>query len=290
MTEQLGSSNVVDLTMENFHEVLAQESQQRLIVIDFWAEWCAPCKALGPVLEKLADEYQGAFLLAKVNADEQPEITGQFGVRNLPMVALFKDGQPVDGFAGALPESEVRAYLDKHLPKPWDLLHDQAKELMAENQFAEALAPAMEANNQSGARADIALTLATVLLNLKRLEECAQILDAMSMADQMSEEYKSLKAQLDLAEQASTTPEIQELLGKLGQDPDNLDLKYDLAIAQNAVGKVNDALELLMEILRKDLGFKNNEARKSMVEIIQSLGTGDPLAARYQRKLYTLLY
>ncbi len=290
MTEQLSSQHIVDLTPENFQQVLAEESQKRLVMIDFWADWCAPCKALTPVLEKLANEYDGQFLLAKVNADEQPEISAQFGVRSLPTVALFKNAQPLDGFAGAQPESEIRALLDKHLPKPWDLLHDQALALMEEGDYQSALAPAMEANNLSGARSDIALTLVDVLLHLNRLEEAGQLLGAIPLADQMDERFKSLKAKYELAEQASDTPEVKELTAKLKANPDNLDLKFSLAVQLNSVGKTAEAMDLLIEILRKDLGFNNNEARKTLVEMIQALGAGDPLAAKYQRKLYTLLY
>ena len=122
--------NVVDIDQNNAQQYLIDESFNRPVVVDFWADWCAPCKQLMPLLEKLADEYAGAFLLAKINADEQQGISQQLGVRSLPTVMVFKDGQPVDGFAGAQPETAVREMLQKHLPSPWDAKIAEATELL----------------------------------------------------------------------------------------------------------------------------------------------------------------
>src|SRR5690606_21585864 len=130
---------IVDITMENAQSQLIEESFTRPIVVDFWADWCAPCKSLMPVLEKIATEYLGAFLLAKVNADTQNAIAGQFGVRSLPTVMLIKDGQPVDGFVGAKSEAEVREFLAKYLPKPWEAALQQAQELIAAQDIQGAL-------------------------------------------------------------------------------------------------------------------------------------------------------
>ena len=132
--------NVVDIDQNNAQQYLIDESFNRLVVVDFWADWCAPCKQLMPLLEKLADEYTGAFLLAKINADEQQGISQQLGVRSLPTVMVFKDGQPVDGFAGAQPETAVREMLQKHLPSPWDAKIAEATELLDQGDTAGALA------------------------------------------------------------------------------------------------------------------------------------------------------
>ena len=123
--------NVVAINYDNAQQYLIDESMNRPVLIDFWADWCAPCKALMPVLEKLAAEYDGDFLLAKLNADEMQDIAGQFGVRSLPTVVLMKDGQPVDAFQGAQPETEIRNFLAKHLPRPWDKKLATARQLVA---------------------------------------------------------------------------------------------------------------------------------------------------------------
>ena len=131
--------NAIDIDQENAQQYLIEESFNRPVVVDFWADWCAPCKQLMPLLEKLADEYAGAFLLAKINADEQQGISQQLGVRSLPTVMVFKDGQPVDGFAGAQPEKAVRELLQKHLPSPWDDKIAEAKELLDQGNTADAV-------------------------------------------------------------------------------------------------------------------------------------------------------
>jgi putative thioredoxin len=283
------SEHIVTLTAENLEQIVLQESLKRPVVIDFWADWCAPCKMLMPILEKLANEYNGQFLLAKLDTEAEPAVAAQFGVRNLPTVAIFKDGQAVDGFAGAQPESAIREILDKHLPKPFEALFQQGLTLLGEGDAAGALPLLKEAYTQSDSRADIAMTLAQAYLALKRFEDARHVLEGVEFIDQ-NDFYQSLLAQLDLAEQAAETPEILELQQQLEQSPDNLELKYELSIQYNQSGKQREAMELLVEILRKDLQFNDGAARKALVEMIQSLGGGDPLAAEFQRKLYTLLY
>ena len=133
-------AHIVDIDETNAQQLLIEESHNRPIVVDFWADWCEPCKQLMPLLEKLADEYAGAFLLAKVNADEQQMLASQLGVRSLPTVMVIKDGQPVDGFAGAQPETAVREMLEKHLPSPWNAKIAEATELLDSGDTAAALA------------------------------------------------------------------------------------------------------------------------------------------------------
>ena len=288
-TPSLASANIIELTSANIQQVMVEESPKRPVVIDFWADWCAPCKALMPVLEKLANEYNGQFLLAKLDTEAEPQLSAQFGVRNLPTVAIFKDGQPVDGFAGALPESEVRQILSKHLPNPWDALMEQAMAMIGEGDELGALPLLQSAYEQSEQGVEESLALAELLLRLKRLEDAEKVLQGIVFKDQ-DERYQALRSQLDLAQQASETPEILELQKQLAANPEDLATKHNLAVQLNQAGKQKDALELLFEVLRKDRNFNDGDSRKTFVEMIQALGVGDPLAAEYQRKLYTLLY
>ena len=146
------TENIIEVNEQNFQTAVLEESSKRLVVIDFWADWCAPCKALMPVLEKLANEYAGQFLLAKVNADEQQNISGQFGIRSLPTVIFMKDGQPVDAFQGAQSEKEIREFLDKHLPKPWDAQLAQAQQMLADQDYQAALETLRPAHKDSEKR------------------------------------------------------------------------------------------------------------------------------------------
>lgn len=283
------TENLVDIDASNAQAFLIEESFSRPVLIDFWADWCSPCKSLMPVLEKLANERAGEFLLAKVNADEQQMIASQFGVRSLPTVMVMKDGQPVDGFAGAQTEQFVREMLDKYLPKPWDTQLAEAQKLISEGDFPSALGLLQSAYSTSGERADIACQLASVLIHSKRLDEAEAILAKIKLADQ-DDAYSQARAQLELAQEAKKAPEISALEEKLAQAPEDKEVAFQLAVqyAQHEFHK--EALECLYGILEKGIHFKEGEAKKVFMDILAVLGKNDPLAVSYQRKLYTLLY
>jgi putative thioredoxin len=279
----------IEVTRENAQQALIDASFKQLVLVDFWADWCAPCKALLPILEKVARENEGSLLLAKVNCDEQQAIAGQFGVRSLPTVVLMKDGQPVDGFVGAQPESAVRAMLEKHLPKPWDILLGEALALLDGGDAVAAAAPARSAWELSGKRPDIAKVYAEILLQTARLEEAQAVLAAIPMVEQDAD-YERLLADLELKQQASDTPEIQSLLLALENAPGDKDLGFQLAVQFSQAGRQRESLELLFGIVAADREFRGGEARKTLLDIIRALGKGDPLAAEYQRKLFSLMY
>ncbi|WP_111640616.1 thioredoxin [Marinimicrobium alkaliphilum] len=281
--------NIVDVTMETAQQWVIDESFKRPVLVDFWADWCGPCKTLTPILEKLANEYQGQFLLAKINADDQQTLAGQFGVRSLPTVMLIKDGQPLDGFGGAQPETEVRALLEKHLPKPWEGDLQQAQALLAQGQAQDALPLLRQVYELAGEPPQVACLMAQALVDLKRPDEAGQLLDTVKLADQDAL-YEQVKAQLALSEQAAKTPELEGLEAALEQNPDDLDARYKLALQQYQEGYHRPALENLMAILTRDKNYAEGGARKTLMDILASLGKGDPLAVEFQRKLFTLLY
>jgi len=279
----------VALTSANFEALLTVESFQRPVVIDFWADWCAPCKMLMPILDKLADECQGQFILATLDTEAEPQLAAQFGVRNLPTVAVIRSGKPVDHFSGALPESEIRAFLAKHLPNAWDADIQTALMLMESDQVLEALVPAHTAYELSGQQPEIACFYARILLLNHRLDECKAVLANIRLADQ-DDGYHTVMAQLELAEQAAEAPEIQECLDRLAQSPDDLLLHMELAVQYQQQNRNREALELMMTVLRKDKNFQDGGARKTFLEMLQSLAKGDPLAVEFQRQFFSLLY
>ena len=280
---------IVDIDETNSAALLIEESHQRPVLVDFWADWCGPCKSLMPVLEKLANEYAGAFLLAKVNADEQPMISQQFGVRSLPTVMVMQGGQPVDGFVGAQSEAQVRELLEKYLPKPWDGLLQQGQALMAEGDFGSALSPLRQAFEDSHQRHDITLAYAHALLESNRLDDAEAVLGTVRMADQ-DPAWEQLVAQLKLKREAAVTPEMAALEERLEADPGNHDVRHQLAVQYTNAGYFREALEHLITILRQDLNHADGATKKTLIDTIASLGKSDPLAAEYQRKLYSLLY
>ncbi|MDP5069428.1 MAG: thioredoxin [Congregibacter sp.] len=280
---------IVNIDERNAARYLIEESMQRPVVIDFWADWCEPCKVLMPLLEKLATEYAGAFLLAKVNADDQQMIAQQFGVRSLPTVMVMRDGQPIDGFAGAQPEKAVREMLEKHLPSPYDAVLVEANTLLEAGDAAAAVTLLRSVYEESGRRHDIAMSLAHALVAARRLDDAQVLLDAVRMVDQ-DPLYDQVLAQLTLAREAARSPELVALEAQIAADPDNLELLEQIAVHYSAAGQFRDALESLLFILRKDLNHKEGATKKALLDTIASLGKGDPLAAEYQRKLFSLLY
>lgn len=279
--------NIVNITLENFQDVILVASQEKFVLVDFWADWCEPCKSLMPLLEKIASEKADQLILAKVNCDEQQEIAMQFGVRNLPTVMLVKDGQPIDGFAGALPESEIRAFLDNHLPNAEDGLVEQAKSLILAEDYANAFPIAQQAHQAAPQRTDIKIVLADVYIGLGRLEQAQSLLDTILMADQDSH-YHTVVAKLALAKESASSPELLALQQQVEKEPENLELKIQLAIQLHQAHQSEEALSILLSVLKQDLNF--GEAKKTTLDMISSLPEGDPLASQYRRKVYSLLY
>ena len=281
--------NVVDIDQNNAQQYLIDESFNRPVVVDFWADWCAPCKQLMPLLEKLADEYAGAFLLAKINADEQQGISQQLGVRSLPTVMVFKDGQPVDGFAGAQPETAVREMLQKHLPSPWDAKIAEATELLDQGDASGALALLRSAWEESNKLLEITLAYAGALVEGNRLDEAEEVLNEVRSMDRDAL-HEQLMAQIELKREAGKSPEIEALESELASDESNHSVRVKLAVQLTTGAHYRDALEHLLVVLRADRDWNNGEAKRLYLDTIASIGKGDPLAAEYQRKLFSILY
>jgi putative thioredoxin len=281
--------SIVDITLDNAQQFLIDESFNRPVVIDFWADWCGPCKSLMPILEKLANEYAGAFLLAKVNADDQQMIASQFGVRSLPTVMIMQNGQPIDGFNGALPEVQVREVLAKYLPEPWEAPLQQAHGLMAQGNYTDALPLLRQAYDASRQLASIALLMAQCHLELNRIDNAEAVLSLIKLADQDAG-YEQLIAQIALKKQAAITPELAALKEAYTKAPQDLGVRYQLALQYYQEAQHRPALEHLLEIIRRERNFAEGEARKTFTSIVAALGKADPLAIEFQRRLFTLLY
>jgi putative thioredoxin len=282
-------SYIVDIDETNAQQLLIEESMTRPVVVDFWADWCGPCKQLMPILEKLAGEYQGSFLLAKVNADEQQMLAQQLGVRSLPTVMVIKEGQPVDGFSGAQPESAVREMLDKHLPSPQAGALAEAEQLLAEGDFPAALALYRSAWEESGQKLEMTLAYAGALVTANRLDEADTLTQGVRLADQDAR-YEQLVAQIELGREAARSPEVEALEASMAANPDDHAIRIQLAIQLSQVAQYREALEHLLTVLRADRDFNNGEARKVFLDTLATIGKGDPLAAEYQRKLFSLMY
>ena len=283
------TAHIVEIDESNAQQLLIEESMTRPVIVDFWADWCGPCKQLMPILEKLAEEYQGAFLLAKVNADEQQMLAQQLGVRSLPTVMVIKDGQPIDGFSGAQPESAVREMLDKHLPPPQAGALAEAEQLLADGDIPGALALYRSAWEESGQKLEMTLAYAAALVSANRLDEAETVLQGVRLADQDAR-YEQLMAQIELGREAARSPEVEALETALAASPDDHATRVKLAVQLSQVSQYREALEHLLTVLRADKDFNNGEVRKVYLDTLATIGKGDPLAAEYQRKLFSLMY
>ncbi|EMA8650200.1 co-chaperone YbbN [Cronobacter sakazakii] len=284
----MSEQNIINLSEANLHQILEQ-SMTVPVLFYFWSDRSQHCQQLTPVLEKLANQYQGQFILAKVDCDNEQAIAAQFGLRAIPTVYLFSQGQPVDGFQGPQPEEAIRALLDKVLPREEELKAQEAMALMQEGKHLEALPLLKEAWQMSNQASEIGLLLAQVQIALNRSEDAEAVLKTIPLQDQDTR-YQSLVAQIDLLKQAADTPEIQQLQQQVQQHPDDAQLASQLALQLHQVGRNEEALELLFEHLKEDLSAADGQARKMFQEILAALGTGDALASKYRRQLYSLLY
>ncbi|MDU0353672.1 tetratricopeptide repeat protein [Paraglaciecola aquimarina] len=280
-------NNIVNITPENFQQVILQDSQSKIVMVEFWAEGYEPSDAIAPLIAKVATRFSDNLIHARVDCQQQQEIAGQFGVQGLPTVILVKEGQPLDGFAGPQTEEQIVTLLEKHLPKVEDGLYQQATELVTAGDYQQAYPLLKQANELAPERADIKLLLADCQVELGQVKQAKELLATIGLVDQDAL-YKSILGKIELAEQAAESPEIKALQAQLEQQPDSLEIKTELAIQLHQANQTEDALALIMSVLLVDLNF--GEAKKFTLDMINALPDGDPLKSKYRRKIYSLLY
>lgn len=277
----------VNISLDNFQQVILQESQNKIVMVEFWAQGYEASDQLAPVLEKLANQHSDHLIHARVDVQQEQQIAAQFGVQGLPTVILVKEGQPIDGFAGPQEEAQIKALLEKHLPKPEDGLLQQAVESISAGDFQQAFTLAKQAHDLDAERSDIKCVLADCYIELGQIKQAKALLESIGLVDQDAH-YNSLLGKIELAEQAAETPEIKALQAQLASEPENMQLKIDLAVQLQQTNQPEEALVLLFEVLGKDLNF--GEAKKTALDMINALPDGDPLKSQYRRKIYSLLY
>jgi putative thioredoxin len=277
-----------DVSIEEFEAKVIQASMQVPVVIDFWAPWCGPCQTLKPMLEKLAEEYAGRFLLAKVNSDENPELSQHFGVRSIPSVKVLYQGQLVDEFNGALPEGQIRAFLDRFaLPDAGGNLREEAAALVAAGQLDEALAKLSEASREKPGDEGIRLDAIDVLMQLGRNDEAGQLLAADYT--QAADRANALRARLALAAGAADTTGLE---AKLAANPDDHAIRLELARAYAGQIRFREALDNALEVVVRDRFFDEGAGRKALLQIFEALGGSeqhDDLVREFRRKLSAAL-
>lgn len=278
----------IELNEQNLQQIIEQ-SMQTPVVISFWAPSMPETAEVNNILEKIAAQYQGQLVLATLDCESQQMVAAQFGVRGLPTVALFKNGQPADGAAGPQTEESLRAMLSKHLPSQEEIQLKQALTLVDSQQYDQALPVLRELSAHFGQNSIISLAIAECLVETSQYDEAEALLETIPMQDQDAK-YKGLTAKLELHRQASDSPEIRHLEEQLAAAPENTQIAYELAVQYSQVDRSQDALELLINILRKDMNFADGNAKKTIMDILSALGQGNAIASQYRRQLYSLLY
>jgi len=284
------SPHVIAVTAANFERIVIQGSHEYPVLVDFWADWCAPCRMLMPILASLADDYGGKLLVAKVNTEEEQALAVEYGIRSLPTVQLFKAGRPVDQFMGALPEPQVLEFLERHLPRESDRLLARAQGLLnaGDSEGAAHLVDQVRTLDPDHAR--IRLVEAGIEVTAGNFQGAQEILTDIPQELAGDSEVVSLKGRVSFAVLQADSPPEATLRSRLETDPKDSDARYRLAAHLVVRGDCEEALEQLLELMKRDRTFEDDAGRKGMLEIFAMLGEQDDLVTRYRSQMSNALY
>jgi putative thioredoxin len=288
--EKPGAPAIKDTTTATFREDVLTDSLRQPVLVDFWAPWCGPCKQLTPIIEKVVKSAQGKVKLVKMNIDEHPQIAGQLGIKSIPAVIAFQRGQPVDGFMGALPETQVKQFVER-LIGPLGAGDEEFAEAEAalKDGEAEAAADIYRALLEEDPAEPRALGgLAQALVALGETDAARELLDSAPAGNHTA--ISAARAALELAEQASNVGDLGGLEAALAKNPQDHQARFDLAVALNAEGRRDEAANRLLEIIKADRNWNDDGARKQLVQFFEAWGPMDPATLAARRKLSTLLF
>ena len=283
------STWIINVDRNSFQQEVFERSNQLPVVVDFWAPWCQPCRMLAPILEKLAIEFDGQFLLAKANTEELPEVAAQLGVQSIPAVYAVRDGQVRDLFVGLLSEQQIRDWLQRQLPTAAELLTDEGRKLVVADPHA-AEAKYREAISLDEKLAAPRIGLAELLLDADRLDECREMVEQLEKRGFLEPEAEKIKAALGLRQQGDQVGDVESRRQAAVENPDNLQLQLKLAKALAASEQFEEALEVGLKIVQVDRRGLGEDARKLMVDVFRLLPDDSELTGTYRRKLSTALY
>jgi len=288
---------IKDTTTQGFVKDVIEESKRQPVLVDFWAEWCGPCKQLTPVLEKAVRGAKGKVKLVKMDIDKHPAIPGQMGIQSIPAVIAFVNGQPADGFMGAVPESQINAFIEKITkgvpaagePNIAEILAE-AEAVLAEGDAAQAAQIYAEVLAHDSTNIAALAGLAKCYITSGAVEQAKQTLAMVPESKRNDAAVKAVQATIDLAEQAQSVGPITELEQKVAANPLDHQARFDLATALNASGKRSEATQQLLEIVKRDRKWDEDGARKQLVQFFEAWGPTDEATVEGRKRLSTILF
>jgi putative thioredoxin len=283
-----------DTTTQTFSRDVLEESRRQPVLVDFWAPWCGPCKTLSPIIEKAVTAARGAVKLVKMNIDDHPQIAGQLGIQSIPAVIAFQDGKPVDGFVGALPEGQVKAFIDR-LGGPagageTELLVEEGNRLLAANDVSGAAEHFAAALATDATSLPALVGLASCHLAAGNLDAARQTLAAIPASAANDPTVAAVRARIDLAAQTAALGDPAALAARIAANPKDHDARFDLALIENARGDREAALDHLLAIVARDRAWSDEKARKQLVQFFEAWGPTDEATLSGRRRLSSILF
>lgn len=284
-----GEQTISHVTEADFDREVVESSRQRPVLVDFWADWCQPCKMLAPLLEQLVDEFPGQLGIVKVNTDEQPQLAARFGIRSLPTLMLFRDGGPVDELYGVQPLASLKALVEPHLSRASDRELQRAEDLAEHGDIEQAITLLTQAAGSEPDNYRLHPPLIKLLIDAGRTEEADSWFRALPANVQQEAALIKLEARLGFARAVHGAGDRQELSRRLDADPGDLEARYVLASHQVLEGDYEEAMDQLLEIIRRDKNWKDEAGRKALINVFRLLDNQGPLVKEYRGKLAAAL-
>jgi len=275
---------------QNFTTEVLEKSNQVPVLVDFWASWCAPCKMIEPVLEKLVEEYQGQFILAKVDTDDQQQLAGQYAIRGIPALKLFRHGEVVEETSGVQSENVLRQMIDKYRERPADKLRNQADLANVAGNSLEAISLLEQARELEPDYYPVTFELAKLFIEQEKFAEAEQLIKALPANIRLEAEVNELQSHLTFSKLAAESPALDTLEATLATEPDNLMVRYQLSAKKVTTGEYEVAIQHLLEIMRKSRAFEDDAGRKGLLALFTLLGNQGPLVNNYRKKMLSLIY
>ncbi|MFP6779097.1 MAG: thioredoxin [Alphaproteobacteria bacterium] len=288
---------IIDSDTASFNKDVIEASKSVPILVDFWADWCAPCKQLTPVLESLVKSYKGQLKLVKIDTEKNQELSQQLQIQSLPTVYAFYEGQPIDGFSGAMPENEVKTFINKVIEasggnklEEFKKAIEEAEKLYNEENFESALNAFSNLLSNDANNAKVLSGYGKCLLKLERGEEVKELLEGLEEEMLNDKNIISLVALSELEKNNKVAGSPQEFLSDVNANPDNHELRFRLAEAYLASNQKSDALDHLLTIVKKDRNWEDDKARKKIVELLDAFGEDDPITSETRLKLSSIIF